>query len=284
MLTVLEVIKSSTEYLNSKGIESSRTNAELLLADVLHCKRLDLYLMYDKPLSESELNKYREYLKRRGSNEPLQYITGKVEFYGLDFTITPSVLIPRPETEILVESVINNIKTDNEIEILDIGCGCGNIGIAIAANLPNVKVTGIDISEEAIVIAQENTIRYNLQNRINYKCIDILNTSADRLLYYDIVLSNPPYVSKEDYTNLQKEIKYYEPEIAVTDVGDGFSFYTAITLLALSILNKSGKLFFELGQDQSGQVKKILEEHGFEEISIVQDYGHIDRVIFGHKK
>ena len=281
MLTVLEVINSSTEYLNSKGIESARTNAELLLADILHCKRLDLYLMYNKPLSEPELNKYREYLKRRSVFEPLQYITGKVEFYGLEFTITPSVLIPRPETEILVEEVIASLKTNKEINILDIGSGCGNIGIAIAANLPNVNVTGIDISEESIAIANENTNKHNLQNRINFRCLDILNTTAEQLSNYDIVVSNPPYVSKMDYVNLQKEIKNYEPEIAVTDVSDGYSFYNSITPLARKILNKPGKLFFELGQGQSKQVKKILEENGFEEISIIQDYGKIDRVISG---
>jgi release factor glutamine methyltransferase len=281
MLTVLEVINSSTEYLDRKGIESARTNAELMLADVLHCKRLDLYLMYDRPLSESELNEYRQYLKRRSVYEPLQYITGKVEFYGLDFIITPSVLIPRPETEILVESVINSITTDSEIKILDIGCGCGNIGIAIAANLPNVKVIGIDISEEAISIAQENTVKHNLQNRVNFRYLDILNTSAEKLSIYDIVVSNPPYVSKLDYETLQKEIRNFEPEIAVTDISDGFSFYDSITPLAKQILNKPGKLFFELGQGQSVQVKKILVENGFEKISIIQDYGKIDRVISG---
>ncbi|UCH65093.1 MAG: peptide chain release factor N(5)-glutamine methyltransferase [Ignavibacterium sp.] len=281
MLTVLDVINSSTEYLNKKGIESARTNAELLLADVLHCKRLDLYLMYDKPLSESELNEYRQYLKRRSVYEPLQYITGKVEFYGLDFIITPSVLIPRPETEILVELVINSIKTDREVKILDIGCGCGNIGIAIAANLPNAKVSGIDISKDAISIAEENTVNHNLQSRVNFRCVDILNTSAEKLLIYDIVVSNPPYVSKLDYETLQKEIKNFEPEIAVTDVSDGFSFYKSITPLAKQILNKPGKIFYELGQGQSKQVKKILEENGFKKISIIQDYGKIDRVISG---
>jgi release factor glutamine methyltransferase len=281
MLTVLEVINSSTEYLNRKGVESARTNAELLLADILHCKRLDLYLMYNKPLSETELNKYREYLKRRSVFEPLQYITGKVEFYGLEFTITPSVLIPRPETEILVEEVIASLKTNQEITILDIGSGCGNIGIAIATNFPNVNVTGIDISEESIAIANENTNRHNLQNRINFRCLDILNTTAEQLSIYDIVVSNPPYVSKMDYVNLQKEIKNYEPEIAVTDIADGYSFYNSITPLARKILNKPGKLFFELGEVQSKQVKKILEENEFEEISIIQDYGKIDRVISG---
>jgi len=281
MLTVLEVIKRSTDYLKGRGIESARTNAELLLADILQCKRLDLYLMYDKPLSESELTKYREYLKRRSVFEPLQYITGKVDFYGLELRVSSSILIPRPETELLVEAVIASVKTEDETKILDIGTGCGNIGIAIAANLPNVEVTGIDISDDAIAIAEENTCKYNLQNRINFKCTDILNTDAEQLSNYDIVVSNPPYVSKPDYLKLQKEIKNYEPEIAVTDISDGLTFYKSITLLAKKILDKTGMLFYELGQGQSEQVKKILDENGFEEISIIQDYEHIDRVISG---
>ena len=284
MLTVLEVINRSADYLNSKGIESARTNAELLLADILHCKRLDLYLMYDKPLSESELNEYREYLKRRSVFEPLQYITGRVEFFGLEFTISPSVLIPRPETEILVESVITSIEAKDEIKILDIGSGCGNIGIAIAANLPNVIVEGIDISEEAIAVAVENTSKYNLQNRISFRCVDILNTAAEQLSNYDIVVSNPPYVSKLDYMKLQKEIKDYEPEIAVTDISDGLKFYKSITPMAKNILNKSGKLFYEIGEGQSEQVKNILKENGFSEIAMLQDYGNINRVISGEVK
>lgn len=281
MLTVLEVINRSTDYLNRKGIESARTNAELLLAHILKCKRLDLYLMYDKPLSEFELNTYREFLKRRSVFEPLQYITGKVEFYGLEFNISPSVLIPRPETELLVELVISSVTTEDEINILDIGSGCGNIGIAVAAKLPNVNVTGIDISEDAIAVAEENTNKYNLQNRVKFRCIDILNTTMEDLSNFDIVVSNPPYVSKPDYIKLQKEIRNYEPEIAVTDVSDGLTFYKTITPLAKKILHKTGILFYELGQGQSLQVKNILNDNGFDKISITQDYENIDRVISG---
>ena len=281
MLTVLEVIKRSTDYLNRKGIESARTNAELLLAHILKCKRLDLYLMYDKPLSEFELNTYREFLKRRSVFEPLQYITGKVEFYGLELNISPSVLIPRPETELLVELVISSVTTEDEINILDIGSGCGNIGIAVAAKMPNVNVTGIDISKDAIAVAEENTNKYNLQNRVNFRCIDILNTTMEDLSNFDIVVSNPPYVSKSDYMKLQKEIRKFEPEIAVTDISDGLTFYKSITPLANKILHKTGILYYELGQGQSLQVKNILDDNGFDKISITQDYENIDRVISG---
>ena len=156
MLTILGVITKSTEYLDRKGIESPRANAEILLANILNCKRLELYLLYDKPLRDSELNSYREYLKRRSNYEPIQYITGSVEFYTLELKVTPAVLIPRPETEILVEVIIDSVKKEDELFILDFGSGCGNISIALAENLPNVHVTGIDISKDAIMIANEN--------------------------------------------------------------------------------------------------------------------------------
>jgi release factor glutamine methyltransferase len=139
MLAVLEAINKSTEYLDGKGIESARMNAELLLADILKCKRLDLYLMYDRPLKNDELNRYREFVRRRSTFEPLQYITGTVEFYGLELNITPAVLIPRPETEFLVESVISSVNKEDKLQILDIGSGSGNISCALAVNLLVVR-------------------------------------------------------------------------------------------------------------------------------------------------
>ncbi|HEY6436691.1 MAG TPA: HemK/PrmC family methyltransferase, partial [Ignavibacteriaceae bacterium] len=135
MITVIESIKLSTDFLAGKGIESPRTNAELLLADIINCKRLDLYLLFDRPLSEVELQHYREYIKRRSSFEPLQYILGKVEFYGLELNVNKSVLIPRPETEILIENIINQFSNEKNLKILDIGCGSGNISIALAVQL-----------------------------------------------------------------------------------------------------------------------------------------------------
>ena len=131
MLTVLDVLNKAIEFLNSKGIESARLNAELLLANILNCKRLDLYLMYDKPLKQDELDLFREYLKRRSTFEPFQYIIGKVDFYGLKLKVSKDVLIPRPETEILVETIINSCNKRKELNILDIGSGNGNISIAL---------------------------------------------------------------------------------------------------------------------------------------------------------
>ncbi len=283
MLTILDVITKSTEYLDRKGIESPRANAEILLANILNCKRLELYLMYDKPLRDSELNNYREYLKRRGNYEPIQYITDSVEFYALELKVTPAVLIPRPETEILVEEIIDSVKIDEELFILDIGSGCGNISIALAENLPGVHVTGIDISKDAIMIANENLEKYQLSERVNFVNGDILKTNANDFSNYDIIVSNPPYVSPKDYLNVQKEILNFEPEIAITDYSDGYKYFGKIITLASEILKRGGKLFFEMGQGQSKKINELLMKNNFKEIHVIKDYQKIDRVISGVK-
>jgi release factor glutamine methyltransferase len=284
MLTVLDVLNKSTEYLEKKGIESPRMNAELLLADILKCKRLELYLMYDRPLTEKELTEYREYLKRRSTFEPAQYIIGTVEFYGLEFKVSPAVLIPRPETEILVETVINSAAKEDELQIMDIGSGSGNISIAIAVNLPNAYVTGIEISESAIVVAEENLKKYDLNKRVSFLNYDILSLNRDEFSDFDIIVSNPPYVSKEDYGKVQKEILNYEPNIAVTDFHDGYKFYREIISLTAQVLKPNGKIFLEIAQGQSKKISEFMKESNFKEISIVQDYQKIDRVIYGVKK
>ena len=284
MLTVLQVLNKSTEYLEIKGIESPRMNSELLLADILKCKRLELYLMYDRPLTEIELTKYREYLKRRSTFEPTQYIIGTVEFYGLEFNVSPAVLIPRPETEILVETVINSVNKEDAFQIMDIGSGSGNISIAIAVNLPNANVTGIEISESAITIAKENLNKFDCGERVSFLMFDVLSVSKSELPDIDIIVSNPPYVSKEDYGKVQKEILNYEPDIAVTDFYDGFKFYRKIISLATQILKPNGKIFLEIAQGQSKKINGIMRENNLKDISVVQDYQKIDRVIYGVKK
>jgi release factor glutamine methyltransferase len=173
MLTVLDAINLSTEFLEKKEIESPRINAELLLAHTLNCKRLDLYLSYDRPLSEDEIKIYREFIRRRSKSEPLQYIIGKVEFYGLEYKVNPSVLIPRQETEILVETIINSVNKEDKLTILDIGAGSGNISISLARYLPNAKITATDKSEDALETARANANLHNVSERIKFIKHDI---------------------------------------------------------------------------------------------------------------
>jgi release factor glutamine methyltransferase len=284
MLTILEAINLSANYLQQKGIDSPRTNAELLLSSILKCKRLELYLSFDKPISDEEKALYREYIRRRGNYEPLQYITGEVEFYGINLKINPSVLIPRPETEILVESIINNYKKDDELTILDIGCGSGCIGIALAVNLPNARIICTDMNEDVLSIAKFNSEKNQCTDRIEFKKHDVLKEDLNIISKTNVVVSNPPYVSVNAYPTLQKEIKNYEPRFAVTDDADGLTFYRAISSKAKNAMKEKGKIFFELSDGQSGEVLEILKENGFKEIKIIKDYQQIDRIIYGVKE
>jgi len=281
MLTVLESLNLSADYLQKHDIESPRINAELLLASILNCKRLDLYLAFDKPLSKDELGKYRNFIKRRGKFEPLQYITGSVEFYGIEIKVNPSVLIPRPETEILIDSVIEEVKTKEEITILDIGCGSGNIAIALAANLSNCKVFGTDISKDALKISMENAEVNGVKNKTEFHQKNILSDDFSDLPIMDIIVSNPPYVSEEKFDTLQNEIKYFEPNFAVTDFSDGYKFYNAISKKAKLLLKPGGKIFFELSENQHIKVKEIMDANGIKDIKINKDYLNIERVIYG---
>jgi release factor glutamine methyltransferase len=280
MLTVLESIKLSTEYLDKKGVESPRINAEILLAHILNCKRLELYLAFDRPLGEEEVSMYRSLLKRRGQFEPLQYIVGSVEFYGLPFYVNSSVLIPRQETEILVEEVINECRNKANLNILDIGTGSGNIAISLAVNLPGNIVTGIDISEDALELARKNSVLNGTVDRVKFLYNDILRddfAGND----FDVIVSNPPYVSGKDFEELRPELKVYEPRQALTDNSDGLNYYRAILAKADCLLKSGGRLFFEIGQGQSASVKDILEEFSFSAIRIRTDYLNIERVISG---
>ncbi|MCX7876176.1 MAG: peptide chain release factor N(5)-glutamine methyltransferase [Melioribacteraceae bacterium] len=282
MLTVLEAINLSTSYLEKKNIESPRLNAELLLANILTCKRIDLYLSFDRPLKENEIIKYRDFIRRRGNNEPLQYILGKVEFYNLEFMVNNSVLIPRPETEILVEEIISVNKSKSNLKILDIGTGSGIIPICLAKNLTNPILTAIDISVEAIEVAKQNAINNHVDEKISFINEDInkFNIENDS---FDIIVSNPPYISVNEYQTLQNEVKNYEPKIALTDNNDGVTFYKLIIDKSIKWLKPNGYLFFELGYNQRKVVEFLMNEN-FNQIKIVKDFQNIDRVIYGVKK
>ena len=284
MFTVLEAINKSTDFLQKKGIESARTNAELLLASILRCKRLDLYLKFDRPLDESEISAYREFIRRRSTFEPLQYITGSVEFFNLKLKVTPDVLIPRPETELLVEAIIETVKNNNEISFLDIGTGSGAIAVSLAYKILNSKLMALDISNKALIVAKENAKRYNLEDRINFIQFDILQDDFHELGKFDVVVSNPPYVSAEEYKSLQKEIRDFEPAEAVSDFEDGFKYYSAISEKSNSVLKEKGLLFFELEANSSQRVEKIMIENNFMNIKKIKDYSGIDRIIYGIKK
>jgi release factor glutamine methyltransferase len=283
MITVLEAIKLSTGYLEKKQVESSRTNAEILLAEILHCKRIDLYLTFDKPLSETEVQLYRESIKKRASRIPLQYIVGYTDFYGLKLNLNENVLIPRPETELLVEKIINDHKQKERLKILDIGSGSGNISLALARNLLNSSLTGIDINEKALDLGIQNSIQNQIEN-VKFKLFDIMKDDPETLGKFDVIVSNPPYVSENDYHYLEPELKTYEPKIALTDNSDGTSFYKKIISISKNLLSNSGYLYFELGKGQYQFIYDLMIQENFSNIQIIKDYASIERIICGELK
>lgn len=282
--TILEIINTSSEYLRGKRIDDARLNAELLLAHVLGCRRIDLYANFDKPVKESEREHYKSLLKRRVVREPLQYIIGETEFMGLRFVVDRRVLIPRPETEVLVEKTIDLCRQFPEgtdrISILDIGTGCGNIAVSVARFVGNAYVTAIDNSAEALEVARENVQKHNLASRVTLERVDILHSSIHSIGEpFDLVVSNPPYVSREEFKTLQPEIREYEPLDATCDSSDGLTFYGRISEIGRQLLKGSGFLILEVGFGQSAQVQEILRKNGYVQIQVNKDYSGIERVV-----
>ena len=284
--TILQIVSATAEYLQTKGIEDPRLNAELLLAHTLGCRRIDLYANFDKPMKEEERERFKGFLKRRVNREPLQYILGETEFMGLKFFVDRRVLIPRPDTELLVEKSIDLCRQFPEnteaIKVLDIGSGCGNIAVSIAKFVGNAFVTCIDISADALEVARKNVELHMISSRIEFKQVDVLTDAVLGLGDdFDIVVSNPPYGSEEDLKTLEPEITEYEPRIAIFDGGDGLKFLRRISEAGQRLLKKGGFLLFEAGFDQSVKINEIMTHEGYCEIEVFKDLARIDRVIKG---
>lgn len=291
MLTILEAIQKSADYLQKYNIESPRLNAELMLSEILKCKRFDLYLNFDKPLKQEEINLMRDYLRRRANNEPLQYIIGKAYFYKYEFFINKNVLIPRPETELLIEETLNLYNSEYEGLILDVGCGSGNITISLANELPKTKIVSIDVSDKAIEVAKINSSSLAKNDNISFHILDFLNSEKIKNFIneqypekFDAIVSNPPYVAIKDYQSLQKEITDYEPQIAVTDGNDGLTFYKAIAENSPILLKEKGKIVCEIGKDQIDFIVEIFNKNKINILKIVKDYQQIPRIIIGERE
>ena len=281
---LIELLNWSSDYLSTKGFENSRLNAECLLAHSLNLKRMEIYLNFDRPLNPEELAEYKILLKRRLAHEPLQYILGSTEFYSLPFIVEPGVLIPRPETEILVDNVLSlcqkNFATQPEIQILDVGCGSGNISVSLAKNLANAKVVSVDKSDKALEIAQKNAEINGVQNQVRFFKQDALGIWPETLKnFFDIVVSNPPYVSEPDYSNLADEIKIYEPKLALTAGQDGLDFYRSFSEILKGLLKNNSFAFFEMGDGQARSVGNIFTQKAFQELEIFKDLTGRDRII-----
>jgi len=273
----MEILNLSEDYLEKKEIDEPRLSAELIISHVLGIKRLDIYLQFDRNLDENELNDIRKMLSKRSKHEPLQYIFGETEFYGLKFKISSGVLIPRPDTEILVGRIAENIG-DKSCNLLEIGTGSGCIAVSVAHNCRNVKITATDISEAALKTALVNAENNRVSKNIEFIKHDILNDNLNRK--FDIIVSNPPYVRKNIVGTLSKQVREYEPLNALSDNNDGLTFFRRINELLPDILIPGGCLFLEIGFDQSEEVAEIFKR-SLENISITRDLGGNPRVFSG---
>ena len=277
--TVLSILQWTADYFRHQGIESARLDAELLLADILELDRVGLYLHFDRPLNKSEQADYRALVKRRSTREPLAYILGKSEFWSLPIKVSPAVLVPRPDTEVLVEEAL--AKIDKACRLLDIGIGSGAIAIAIAHEKNEVMINGIDISPEAVAMAVENARFNGVSDRVNFTVGNLENLSGGP---YELIVSNPPYIPHDDLAGLMPEVREYEPAGALDGGTDGLDAYRAILRQAPDQLVAGGWLLVEIGIGQAEDVSQLFTEAGFVDIKIRDDYGGIPRVVTGMKK
>jgi release factor glutamine methyltransferase len=278
MLTVLEIIKKTTDFFAGKGIESARLNAELLVGHALGLKRMQLYLQFERALSEPELEKIRPLVRRRGQREPLQYILGETEFFGLRLKVDRRALIPRPETEQLVELVTRQLAAP-PAQALDLGTGSGAIALAVARHYSTTTVTAVDASEEALALARENAAALDLAGRVMFlrsNWFEQLPAEAR----FDLMVANPPYLTAAETAATTPEVRAFEPAQALTAGGlDGMTELQAIIQGAPRFLAPGGLLALETGIGQHAALRRLLQESGFKNIESRQDLTKRDRFV-----
>ena len=278
-MTIKDIIVKYSKELEEIS-PTPRLDVETLLQKVLGVDRLYILLNLERVLSEDEEQLFNKFINERLNNRPIAYIVGNREFMGLDFFVKEGVLIPRPDTEVLVEEVIELAKKKDAKNILDIGTGSGAITVSLAKYLENVKVTSVDISDIALEIGKRNAISNEVDDRITFVKSDLF-TNIDKETKFDIIVSNPPYIKREVIDTLDKQVKDYEPYNALEGGVDGLDFYRAITKRAKEYLKKDGILAYEVGHDQSEDVSKLMEMDGYTNIYTLKDLQQIDRVVIG---
>jgi release factor glutamine methyltransferase len=283
--SIRDLMKFTIDHLGQHGFGEARLTVELLLSHALQCQRIELYTHFDKPLSDGELKTFRELYQRRLTHEPVQYIVGATSFMGLQFAVDKRVFIPRPETETLVEQVMmkcNQRAEGEETHILDVGTGSGNIAVSLAKLVRKTQITSIDRSEEALEVAQSNARSHGVAANIAFVNANFFGLSELHFpQQFDFLVSNPPYVSIQEWQNLDPEVRQFEPRFAVSDQNDGYEFYRRIGEVAGKFVRKGGWVIVEVGHGQSQQVSELFRAAAFLEISIVNDLQEIPRVVLG---
>ena len=279
-MTVLEAIQKSSDFLGKKGIESSRLQAELLLAHLLKLPRMKLYLNFERVLSPAETDALRELVKRRGQREPLQHIIGSTSFCGFEIAVNRHALVPRPETELLAEHGWQLLSTLNPqpSTCLDFGTGTGCIAIALAAKCPNAKITATDISADALALAKENAARNEVAERIEFlEGAGFASVPKDEP--FDLIISNPPYIPSAEIATLQPEVRDFDPRAALDGGPDGLDFYRKLAAEARPFLKPDGKIMLEFGDGQAEGVRNIFETQKWIVEAVKEDYSHRARIL-----
>jgi release factor glutamine methyltransferase len=283
--TILDVINKTAPFFEKRGVDSPRLTIELLLAHVLRKKRLELYLEFERVLDEPTLATLRELVRRRADGEPLQYITGETEFMGLKFAVDRRVLIPRPETELLVETVLSRLQTTDHRPqtgeaptIIDVGTGSGCIAVALAKRLPAATVHATDVSADALAVARANAARHGVEKNIRFHEGDLLSPIPDSLRA-DGLVANPPYVASGDLAGLPREVRDFEPARALSAGEDGLEVIRRLVTDAKRILSPAGWLALEIGAGQRPAVAGLLAAGGWTVAEVVNDLQGHERVI-----
>jgi release factor glutamine methyltransferase len=274
-MNVLEILQSTTAYFKKREIENPRLNAEQLLAHVLSRKRIELYLEFERPLQEPELAPLRDLVKRRGQGEPLQHLLGTVEFCGHSFLCDKRALVPRPETEELVELLKSRIQ-EPKSKILDVGTGSGVIALSLALHLPEAEVCGVDISNDALALARENAARVGLQERVRFETGDLFPSGNEK---FDVIVANLPYVAGPDRLMLSREV-LHDPEVALFGGEQGDELVRQLIERAPNRLRASGMLALEIGLGQADALALFLAEKKYHDIAPIRDYCGVTRFLF----
>lgn len=274
--TLLKLLRWMAGYFAEKGVDNPRLDAELLLAHQLQLDRIGLYLNYDRPLTAAELDQIRPLVKRRGRREPLQYIIGNTEFWSLAFKVTPAVLIPRADTEVLVEEALKRCAPAGTL--LDVGVGSGAVAVSLLSELPGWQGLGLDISSEALEVAQINRNRHQLESRLELRLGNLAQLPDGT---YDLIVSNPPYIAADQWQELMPEVRDFEPAVALLGGADGLDCYRLLMAQMSGCLKPGGWLLVEIGCDQTAAVEKMMADAGLTQIFMRRDYGGLPRVVGG---
>lgn len=276
--TIGSLLKWTQQYFSTKGVESPRLDAEVLLSHILQKERIYLYVHFDEPLEGAELARFREMIKQRVQRVPVAYIIGEREFMGLPFKVSSAVLVPRPDTEILVEAVMKRLEEKTAPVFADIGTGSGAIVLSILKNIESAQAAAVDISVEALAIAKENAERLELSERVTFFQGDLYEPVQGRI--FDAIVSNPPYIPNADIAELEPEVREYEPYGALAGGVDGLDFYRKLVNEGAELLHPGGFIAFEVGIHQAQAVAALAQGRAeFGKTEIVKDYAGIDRVV-----